>query len=81
MANKKIVIDLTAPSVFLGVTFVVLKVTNCVTRSWLWVLSPFWWLFAILTAISIVAATLFVWVAGVIYVNRLFQKLTNKWRK
>ena len=26
----------------LGITFIILKLTNVITWSWLWVLSPFW---------------------------------------
>ena len=38
----------------LGLIFITLKLTGYITWSWLWVLSPFWIPFAILTVIFLI---------------------------
>jgi hypothetical protein len=38
----------------LGVTFIILKLLNVITWSWLWVLAPIWIPYALLIGVSII---------------------------
>lgn len=54
----------------LTVAFIVLKLTNVITWSWLWVLSPLW--------ISFALAVLFMGLALIIVIMGLGEKKINK---
>jgi len=63
MGDKEITVKVPTP-VFpvwglLGVAFVVLKLTEVVDWSWVWVLAPFWLPFAFSLSILALAATFF----------------------
>ena len=39
----------------LGLAFLVLKLTDVISWSWLWVTAPFWGVFALLAAVALIA--------------------------
>jgi len=52
--SKVVVNNSISTTSLLGVAFVILKLTNYIDWSWLWVLSPFWIPVSILLAIGLV---------------------------
>lgn len=44
--------------VLLGVAFIILKLLGEITWPWIWVLAPFWGLFALVLALAIVAGAI-----------------------
>ena len=48
----------------LGIAFIVLKLTNCIDWSWLWVLAPFWIPWSIVGVILILG--LIIWGIGAV---------------
>lgn len=54
MANNQIVYQSSGLDTLLGITFIILKLCNIITWSWVWVLAPFWIPVAIILAILII---------------------------
>jgi hypothetical protein len=75
-------INIFALGVFLSVLFSILKITNIITWSWVWVLCPLWIGFAIAILFSILA--LFLFVISLIFLAIGIKSSNNivyKWRK
>lgn len=64
--SKVVVNNSISTTSLLGVAFVILKLTNYIDWSWLWVLSPFWLPVSILLAIVLVLllGAAFFWLLG-----------------
>jgi MFS family permease len=64
--NNKSKVTVKFPSVatLLGIAFVILKLCDVITWSWVWVLSPFW-IGAIISILSLIVALIGVSIAAV----------------
>jgi MFS family permease len=64
--NNKSKVTVKFPSVatLLGIAFVILKLCDVITWSWVWVLSPFW-IGAIISILSLIVALIGVTIAAV----------------
>ena len=56
MSNTKVTYKGVGFAGLLTIVFIVLKLTNVISWSWLWVLSPLWIDFALVIIIAVVAA-------------------------
>ena len=67
--SKVVVNNSISTTSLLGVAFVILKLTNYIDWSWLWVLSPFWIPVTILLAIVLVLllGAAFFWLLGTLF--------------
>jgi MFS family permease len=64
--NNKSKVTVKFPSVatLLGIAFIILKLCDVITWSWVWVLSPFW-IGAIISILSLIVALIGVTIAAV----------------
>lgn len=67
MANNnksKVTVKFPSVATLLGIAFVILKLCDVITWSWVWVLSPFW-IGAIISILSLIVALIGVTIAAV----------------
>lgn len=83
MSNRKANVTVQFPVLFfLFLTFLVLKLTEVIDWSWWWVTAPLWIPFALLVAILVIAAIIWLCCKSLVARRhrRLRQQMLNRYR-